>query len=200
MFNLRFYSHLVACLTFLSLYFSSSGHSSWSSSDQNLYINRHFLELEHRMVMQNKVKLIKDLRNQEKDLEGCRSLHEGRGGVRAMIACIRFIDREETLGFKSPGTKGLIKDINILCRQLVTIPGNTEKMIVSGTFNNIYRKRWSSCEDLAWQQVYLTAYANFNADPVGTLAFVRSAEINLKGNSPWIDKTLRILYKNPETK
>src|ERR1700733_9928325 len=120
--------------------------------------------------MQNKGKLLGKILAQEHDLAGCRQLNRGRGGIEAMILCIKFLDRESELKLFTPGRKKLISDINILCPTLLTQPGSLKKLIEAKVFNS-RDNLWGQCNTSAWRQVYLTVYANFEADPVAALAF-----------------------------
>jgi hypothetical protein len=172
------------------LFFSSSGFS-WTPRDQKLYSTRHFIELNHLLIMQNKTKLVGKIQAQEHDLAGCRQLNRGHGGIDSVILCIKFLKREEELNLFTPGRKKLISDINILCPSLLTQPGSLKKLIEAHIFNSKV-DMWNQCNTSAWRQVYLTVYANFEADPVAALAFVHKAEANLAPNTFWSEKTHKI--------
>jgi len=141
--------------------------------------------------MQNKLNLLGKIQAQEHDLVGCWKLNRGRGGIESMILCIRFLDRETELKLSTPGRQKLISDINILCPSLLIQPGNLKKLIEAGIFKSKIAP-WGECNTSAWRQVYLTVYANFEADPVAALSFVHKAESNLAPNSLWSTKTHKI--------
>src|SRR4051812_108904 len=94
----------------------------WSAKDRSLYNSRHFLELTHLLIMQKREGLRKKMTLQEKDLAGCRSIHRGHGGVYSLVACMRFVDREDEMGLFTTGRKQVISDLNLLCQTLATKP------------------------------------------------------------------------------
>jgi len=186
-------------LLYSSLVFGSS--PSWTPHAQKLYSSRHFIELGHILVMQNKLDLIKKVRAQERDLAGCRSLNRGYGGMDSMILCMRFLDRENELKLYTPGRKKLISDINILCPTLLAYPESLKNLLEAKVFVGKPPEvlaQWRQCSDFAWRQVYLTVYANFDADPVGSLALVHKAQSNLTPNSFWSDKAMKVFGQKSE--
>ncbi len=169
----------------------------WTPHDRKLYEDRHFIELEHRLVMVNGFQLLKKIQKQEADLAGCRELHHGRGGITAVIKCMDFINREEELGLFTRHRLNLVGDISILCGSILSSSNEIDKLIVAGSLRRGRASLWQKCNDLAWRQVYLTTYANFDARPIETLAFFRRAELGLRPESPWAQKTKRLLEKLP---
>ncbi len=181
---------MVLKATIWLLFLSNLGFS-WTPRDQKLYLTRHFIELNHLLIMQNKTKLVEKIQAQEHDLAGCRQLNRGHGGIDSMILCIKFLKRESELGLFTAGRKKLITDINILCPTLLTQSGSLRKLIEANIFSP-QAGVWGQCNTSAWRQVYLTVYANFEADPVAALAFVHKADANLAPNTFWSTKTHKI--------
>jgi hypothetical protein len=182
----------------LQIILASSISLAWTSHDKDLYNKRHFIELAHLLVMQKSASLAKLILKQELDLDGCRKMHRGTGGVEGLLECVRFINRENELKLKSPGRSTLISDINLLCGRYVSQQDKLLKILEGKIFN---QKNWIKCSEFTWQQVYLTVYANFDADPTGSLGILRLAQASLGNdrNGPdfvfplssiWISKTI----------
>src|SRR5947209_7331529 len=83
----------------------------WHSVDRINYFSSHFTELEHELTLRGEKKLVKILQKQEIDLAGCRALHGGTGGTGSLIQCMRFINREQTIGLVSKNRAELLEDI-----------------------------------------------------------------------------------------
>ena len=167
-----------------------------SFSDQEIlaYRNRNFVLLKHLLIFDHKDQFLAEFRGQERDLAGCREIHHGNGGLSAVLECMAFLNREKKLGLAHEGAQALVRDINILCRQLADQPQSLKKLL-----NHRYWGRgerdWGPCIEESWRQVYLTAYANFDADPVSVMALVRRAQEVLPPETSWASKVRALLRK-----
>ena len=168
---------------------TSSVSFAWSAHDQSLYDQRRFIELTHVLVMQKKLGLAKKILEQEKDLSGCRQIHAGFGNLLSLLDCVHFINREDELKLKSSKRTSLLSDINVLCGKFASRPESLTKILGSKIF---MAKHWVKCREFTWRQVYLTVYANFDADPVGSLGLLRKAQEALGSRSPWAIKALSL--------
>jgi hypothetical protein len=139
--------------------------------------------------MQKKPSLARDILRQESDLKGCRQIHRGKGDTESLLECVRFINREEALGLQSPKRSSLISDINILCGRYVSQADNLPKILEFKIFN---QKNWVKCTEYTWEQVYLTVYANFDANPSASLGLLHQAQESLGTRSHWATKTLSL--------
>ena len=170
------------------------GAQAWTKREQGLYTQRRFIELIHLSIMKNKISLKDKLLKQEQDLKGCKMMEEGHGGLESLIKCVSFLNRENDIKLFTPGRGKVISDINILCGKILPQGGSVSKVIENkGFFDHVL---WGPCIDTVWQQVYLTVYANFDADPLGALALFRKASTNLNRQSSWYKKTLDLIKGN----
>jgi hypothetical protein len=181
---------IIICLAIFAMY--SYAHAYvWSNHEKNLYQARKFIELEHELILKGQNALAGETLLQFDALVGCRAIHDGKGSIKQVIQCMDFINRQAKLGFSTSNTQSLKADINILCKKLVRQKEDIELMIEK----NIFRPQfpfWHPCETYLWQQVYLTAYANFEASPIATLAFIRRAQLRLPYDKYWTLKTIRL--------
>ncbi len=163
----------------------------WNSEDKGQYMLRQFIELQHKLLERGAATMAAKISSQDKDLAGCRATRSGTGQIQSVIQCMKFIDREEEIAIYSPGRKQMIGDLNILCQKLVKDVDSLERIIKSMVLKG-GKAKWQPCRQAAWQQVYLTAYANFEAHPMRTLSFVRKAQVSLQTNSIWATKALAL--------
>lgn len=176
----------------MSLFISCSW--AWTPYETKLYTSRQFLELEHTLFMKRDAKHVKVISKQAEDLAGCKAIHEGSGRVQSFIKCVRFLNREHDLKLYSPQRSTLVGDLNLICHQFAGKKDFIEKVLKEEDLFKP-RKEWVSCHSEIWQQVYLTAYANFLADPVGTLALSRKAERNLGPDQHWSVKIKQFMSR-----
>jgi hypothetical protein len=106
---------------------------------------------------------------------------------------MRFVDTETEWGLQSPGRAELVSDLNTACAVMAKTP-QTVQVLMGARLRNQSRGLWVKCTDALWEQVYLTAYANFEAHPVATLAMVRAAEARLPREAVWGSKIRKILH------
>lgn len=167
---------------------------NWSPEERRFYVDRNFIVLEHLLVQNRQKDQALEVQKQERDLPSCKALHRGAGNISTTLQCMSFLNREKNLGLESSSSKNLVSDINILCSKLTEEAGATEKLVKSSVFK-AGDIRWTPCLNQVWQQVYLTAYANFDADPVGTLALIRRAEKTLPPEKPWTNKVQTLIHR-----
>ncbi|MDZ4677383.1 MAG: hypothetical protein SGI74_07715 [Oligoflexia bacterium] len=172
--------------------FSHVSHAAFTKHEKQDYFDRRFIELTHHLHNRKQKKLAVFVEQQEQDLVGCRALRKGRGSTDSLIKCMRFLKRETDLAIHSPGHKELKEDLLILCSKLSKSQITSEKFIQSKILKQL-GKDWNSCTHSLWQQIYLTAYANFEADPVFVVAMIRLAESGLPVDNYWGLKIQRLL-------
>jgi hypothetical protein len=168
----------------------SSSHI-WTKTQKILYHERKFIELEQDLFSRGEVKMADEIQKQNEDLPGCRSIHEGKGSMKQLTECMSFLNREAGLGLQSKSAGTVVLDINILCEKLSNDSDAIKNIIVSRVLLN-RQKTWASCLSSVWKQVFLTSYANFEASPVSTLAFVRQAQRLLPFDKYWTLKAIRL--------
>jgi len=167
----------------------------WAPNERRAYSSREFITLEHLLVARHQIEKAEKVLMQDRDLSGCRALHHGAGGGQAALSCLAFLNREDDLGLTSPSSRVLVSDLNILCKKLAGDPQVLEKLISNGAFGLSQRqyRKWEPCIEETWRQVYLTAYANFDADPVAVLSLFRQAREALPPKKQWIRKINRLM-------
>jgi hypothetical protein len=156
----------------------------WLKEEIQDYSQRSFITLEHLLISRHEFLKAHQMQSQADDLAGCRALHHGAGGISAVIQCMSFMNREMLMGIQLPSSNGIVRDINILCEKLAQEPVSLKSLVGAQVFK-LKTQIWKPCLRTAWKQLYLTAYANFDANPVGTLALVRRAEKTLPPQEPW---------------
>ena len=180
-------------LSFIWLFLSCSTGYSLPPQEIQLYQERRFTELEHKLIVRNQISILNKIIAQEKDLRGCRNLRNGKESVDSLLQCASFINRERGLGIKSNGGGAIIDDLKILCTSMIHEPKHLEKIAQTQVFRD---PAWSTCNDKAWEQVYLTTYANFETNPARCLSLVRKAQKGLGAQSKWAQKTMFFLKNN----
>jgi hypothetical protein len=166
----------------------------WNENQITRYQKRRFVELAHDLNLSNKPIQAAMILKQQSDLAGCGAFKKGRGRMGSMVKCMAFISREKDLGFKMESSDAVTVDLGRACRVFALNRDNAFKLLESRVLAKA-QPGWRVCAEKVWEQVYLTAAANFEADPVATLAFVRKAQAGLPLNSTWARRTEALLQK-----
>jgi hypothetical protein len=172
--------------------FCGAASAGWTPAQRREYSERHFIALEQSLTSEGRLKAADEIAEQETDLQGCREISHGRAALNALISCMKFFDREQQLKIISPGRKQLVDDLNLICIKNTHDQNSLRKLVNSRALSE--SRFWSSCSNAAWEQIFLTAYANFDADLAGVLALVRLADRRLPGNKRFQGKIRRLLH------
>jgi hypothetical protein len=180
-------------MSFLSFSHVQASKMVLTAHEREDYFARHFIELNHHLLNRKQRVLASLIQEQEQDLPGCHAIRKGLGGTDSLIKCMRFFKRESEISLHSPGQKELKDDLILLCTKLSKNKTSTEKFIQSRILKQLDHS-WNSCVGSLWQQIYLTAYAKFESDPVYTVSLVRRAEGGLPADNYWALKIQRLLH------
>ncbi len=170
------------------IYWSSA--LAWTMKDGVLYQRRQFIELEQNLILKKSPRLALFIQNQRQDILGCKEIVAGNGREQSFLKCLKFLNRETEMGLWSLKRTDLINDMNTVCRKFAEKPRFVRKILdQSPVFRE--KKPWKECHGALWKQIYLTATANFLADPVGATALMRRAESSLGADERWHRKVRR---------
>lgn len=167
----------------------------WLPDEANLYTNRKFVELSHLLIQRNKVNLSKLILDSRNNLAGCKAIAEGGGGWPALLMCMKFIINESKLQISSKGSKKIAADLDFTCTQMAKTPTfSIEQVLKNKNISGVFGENqfWSGCRRALWKQIFLTAYANYEAEPIKSVALVRRAEQYIALDGDWSQKALRL--------
>lgn len=164
---------------------------SWEPEERNLYGNGKFLELRQVLLQKKQYRKAQIVKRLELDMQGCRRFKSGVDHILPVIQCMRAIEEEIETGVSDRSKNLIVSDLNRACEILAHKKGGIEKLLEERVIPKA--KNWNTCHKAVWAQVYLTAYANFDARPVWVLNFVRRSERLLPAVNPWASKIRRLL-------
>jgi hypothetical protein len=108
---------------------------------------------------------------------------------------MEFFVLEKSLGLQNVRSKNLISDLNVLCRKIAqSIDGDNLSLYLEN-IKNLKSDLYGDCAESMWEQVYLTAFAKKEANPIGAIRLVRMADARLPRVSAWRDKAFLLLKK-----
>jgi hypothetical protein len=179
----------------LLLLLSPSFCLAWVLQDRLLFKQRKFIELETNLIFQKRFKEAQQIKRLAEVFPGCQKVHEGMGRADSLLNCIKFLKLEKAIKIPSPKRNQVVQDMNLVCVAMAENKDFIKTVLQQGIVLKD-EKEWKPCQSAVWKQIYLSTYAKFQADPVGTLSLVRTAESKLGVNQPWTSKTRR-LFASP---
>lgn len=123
--------------------------------------------------------------------QNCHSFQEGSGKIHGLIQCLDFIKSKKRQGMLTPKDLRTLKAIDVACRIYVKHKTNLDLVLKAKSLRSTIEEL-KGCQDTAWEQVFLTVYANIYADPVKTLSYLEMAQSALPFNRFWKSKVAKI--------
>jgi hypothetical protein len=169
-------------MIFLYLIFSLKAFA-WTKVEQQLYQERKFYELQMHLYLKQRTNDVIKIKRQEKNLDGCKEIYLSSSHTASFIKCLDFLIFEEKIGLKMSNPKELYSDLNTFCVKKSADQNFMEKLFAEKI--NLKNRKWSDCSAALWKQIYLTAYANIQAQPLKTKILIRNGDAYVGQDKVW---------------
>lgn len=152
--------------------------------------NHQFVELQHRLILKNKVEQATLVERLSRYHSSCFKLTQGVGKRRSLIECMTYVNTKKELAKSLAVPHSLTQDLDTLCTQYAKEVGFMKDILLSRVLLSAH---WNRCRTAVWQQVYLTAYANFESDPARCISLIRKAERSILRDSHWTPRVMKLM-------